>query len=231
MLPAGGRRGGQSRPAGSALSRLPDALYRYGGRRASLRTGAGLALVMLVVLATPARGQHEQRFVHGSTLAPADTVFTPEPREALWRALAVPGWGQYYNRQYLKIPFVWAGLGAMGAYMAYSYNEYSLFDRAYTYRAYEELNRSPNPFTQYQSSYQEVLDRFGVDQISSNQLEPIRNDHWRNVMLSTFGMAGVYLLSALDAYVNAHLANFDIDEDLELRLHPRRVGATLRLAL
>jgi hypothetical protein len=57
----------------------------------------------------------------GSVQAQPDSVrtallkekgFSPDhsPRGALWRAAAAPGWGQLYNRQYYKIPFVYAGL-------------------------------------------------------------------------------------------------------------------------
>jgi len=42
--------------------------------------------------------------------------FDPDhsPRGALWRAAVAPGWGQIYNRDYIKVPFVWAGLAEIG---------------------------------------------------------------------------------------------------------------------
>ena len=41
---------------------------------------------------------------------------------------------------------------------------------------------------------------------------------WRD--LSAFCFVGVYLLSVVDAYVDAHLSAFDISDDLSLQLSP-----------
>jgi hypothetical protein len=38
--------------------------------------------------------------------------------------------------------------------------------------------------------------------------------------MSIFCIAGVYLLSIIDAYVDAELSSFDIGSDLSLRVHP-----------
>ena len=38
--------------------------------------------------------------------------------------------------------------------------------------------------------------------------------------LSIFAFAGVYLISVIDAYVDAQLSSFDISKDLSLRLEP-----------
>ena len=38
--------------------------------------------------------------------------------------------------------------------------------------------------------------------------------------MSIFAMIGVYLLSVVDAYVDAELSSFDISEDLGLRVEP-----------
>ena len=45
---------------------------------------------------------------------------------------------------------------------------------------------------------------------------------WRD--LSAFCFVGVYLLSVVDAYVDAHLSAFDISDDLSLQLSPTAVG-------
>ena len=45
-----------------------------------------------------------------TTTAPTRLAEDHSPNSALWRAAVVPGWGQLYNRHYLKIPLVYGGL-------------------------------------------------------------------------------------------------------------------------
>src|SRR5690625_7897691 len=53
------------------------------------------------------------------------------PRGALWRAAAVPGWGQAYNRQYYKLPVVYGGLAGL-VYLAVTRHQlYHLYREAY----------------------------------------------------------------------------------------------------
>lgn len=60
-----------------------------------------------------------------------DTIFvmTKSPWEAVLRSAIIPGWGQYYNESYLKIPFIY-GLGGWFIYNYIinnnSYKDYSL---------------------------------------------------------------------------------------------------------
>ena len=42
----------------------------------------------------------------------------------------------------------------------------------------------------------------------------------RNRDLSIFAFIGVYLISVIDAYVDAQLSTFDISHDLSMRLEP-----------
>jgi hypothetical protein len=45
-----------------------------------------------------------------------------------------------------------------------------------------------------------------------------RYRRWRD--MSVFACVGVYLVSIVDAYVDAHLSSFDISEDINLSIHP-----------
>ena len=159
------------------------------------------------------------------------------PQGALWRAAAVPGWGQVYNRQYLKLPFVYAGLAGI-VWLAYQNNErYLLFRHAYQYRANEEglyPDGSEKPPGSYVTDYNRVRALLGANgDVRSSDLRSFRDTYRRNRDLSYFGIGLVYGLTLLDAYVSAHLLDFDVGEDLtvSVRPGPDGVAAALRVGL
>lgn len=160
--------------------------------------------------------------------------FSPDhsPRNALWRGAVVPGWGQLYNRQYYKIPFVYAGLAALGfrAYRAHAH--YKLFQRAHLYGI--GRNRSgenePNAYQHFEDEYREVVDeQFVREELSdSRKLQKMREQraqYRRQRDLSFVGTGVFYALTLLDAYVSAHLLTFDVGENLAIRVQP--VGSQL----
>lgn len=171
---------------------------------------------------------------------PPDTTMTrspatPSPRGALWRAAALPGWGQYYNGQYYKIPIVYAGLGALSAAAVYYTREHRRWDRAFLYIRSEELVDSgdldANAYAHFRDTYRDlVATEFGGFAVSSSTIRPTRDNLRRNRDLFYVGVGLGYALSILDAYVSAHLLDFDVSEDLSVAIHPHARGlrATLR---
>lgn len=148
------------------------------------------------------------------------------PRGALWRALAAPGWGQIYNRQYYKVPFAYAGLAGLGAAIVYSNNRYLLYRRAALYKANE--GTMPNPYAQYEPQYQQIADAVGGE-IRANVLRQQRDKFRRYRDLSVVGVGLYYALTVLDAYVSAQLLSFDVGEELSMRVQPSGAGVTARL--
>jgi hypothetical protein len=148
--------------------------------------------------------------------------FSPDhsPRGALWRSLAVPGWGQLYNRQYVKIPFVYAGFGALGTRVYLTHREYLLFKRAHLYARGPDLveEGEGNPYQEYQEQYNEVTERLGGERMSAMREQRDRFRRQRN--LAVLGTGLYYVLTVLDAYVSAHLLTFDVGEELSLRVRP-----------
>lgn len=193
----------------------------HGRRVATLRdVVVGLAfLIGLSSLALPAAGQS------GS----GDFAGDHSPRGALWRAAAVPGWGQLYNRQYYKIPVVWAGLGGLTATALYVNHRYLLYRHAYHYVS--GTNTSP----EYEQDYHRLLDDLNLSEERGEQLEgafrQTRDNLRRNRDLLYIGIGLFYGLSILDAYVNAHLLDFDVGEDLTLSFEaaPRGLTASIHL--
>jgi len=139
------------------------------------------------------------------------------PRGALWRTAAVPGWGQYYNRQYYKIPFVYAGLAGLGFRIFDTNRQYGLFRRAALFK------NENDPREQYEAEYREaareLTGRSDAD-VGANQLRQLRDKFRRQRDLAILGTGLFYALTLLDAYISAHLLTFDVDDDLAVRMHP-----------
>lgn len=157
------------------------------------------------------------------------------PRGALWRGAAAPGWGQIYNRQYIKLPFLYAAMGGLVYSAITNQQDYRLYRDAYQYKAFQELVDSgeltENPKTSLKSAYDEISAEFGP--VSSRPIQTQRNNFRRSRDLSAIGVGLLYGLAMLDAYVSAHLLDFDIGEDLSLRVTPgpTGIGTTLSVPL
>lgn len=186
-----------------------------------------VAVLSLFILsaATPATAQ----------LAAATRQARPDhsPRGALWRAAAIPGWGQMYNRQFIKLPFLYGAIGGL-AFLATNLNEdYLRYRRAYLYKSFQELVDSgllaENPNESLRPYYDDLAARFGA--IASDPIRSQRDKLRRNRDLSFVGIGLVYGLSILDAYISAHLLDFDVGEDLTVFVRPAPEGLSARVAL
>ena len=133
-------------------------------------------------------------------------------------SLAIPGAGQIYNRKYWKLPIVYGGF--VGCTYALTWN--SKMYKDYT-QAYQDI-MSDNPNN---DSYMNIL-RAGLtkEDVQNNlayyqELIRKRKDVFRRQRdLSIISFIAVYLLSVIDAYVDAELSNFDISNDLGMTLEP-----------
>lgn len=143
-------------------------------------------------------------------------TWRPEPKRALWLALVLPGAGQIYNHKYWKLPIVYGGF--VGCIYAMRWNNmmYKDYSQAYldimdddpntqSYNQFLHLGRTidDSNLTEYQELFRKRKDRYR---------------RWRD--MSFFAMIGVYVLSVVDAYVDASLSEFDISDDLSMKIEP-----------
>ena len=157
---------------------------------------------------------------------PPDSTKLPSPNGALWRSLAAPGWGQVYVGQPAKAPFVVGALGGLAGLSIYLNGRYTRFRHAYLYVVNEKTPdaTTPNPDNPFASFFQDWIDSGAQPATTTRQL---RDDGRRNRDLALLGTGLVYALQALDAYVAAHLVDFDVSEDLSLHLLPSPNGPQL----
>lgn len=195
-------------------------------RALRLYVGSGISIALLSVglfavgLAAPAAAQSPAPS-RAETTDASQSATNHSPHGALWRAAAVPGWGQYYNRQYYKIPVVYAGLGGLTTFAVLNNLEYLRFRHAYLYRAWQDKvdagDVEANPYAHYASEYDDLAERY--PSVTAGPLRSQRDIFRRNRDLLYIGVGLFYMLSILDAYVSAHLLDFDVSEDLSLGLH------------
>ncbi|MBR6286886.1 MAG: hypothetical protein IKR18_07885 [Bacteroidaceae bacterium] len=141
--------------------------------------------------------------------------FRPNPKKAMWMALIFPGGGQIYNRKYWKLPLVYGGF--MGCYYALRWNNMMYKDYSQAYL--DMMDNDPNT-----KSYEKMIPlrySFSENEERFKKIFKNRKDFYRRYRdLSVFCFIGVYLLSVVDAYVDAELSNFDISKDLSLKIEP-----------
>ena len=139
----------------------------------------------------------------------------PDPAKATWMALVIPGGGQIYNRKFWKLPIFYGGFAGCAYALTWNNKMYNDYSDAYRAAVNEEWDSS---------SITDLLPPGYVGNISHSQLTETlrkRKDTYRRYRdMSIFAFIGVYLLSVVDAYVDAELSNFDITPDLSMKVEP-----------
>jgi len=127
------------------------------------------------------------------------------PGRAALYSFILPGLGQAYNEKYWKIPIVY-GL-FVGMYYLYDNNnfKYNLFKKAYkNYDTENGVVTTPG-----------ISPNITEEQLKKNR-DRYKRDRDYNVILGIV----LYLFNILDANVDAHLMDFDVSDDLSLRITP-----------
>jgi hypothetical protein len=127
------------------------------------------------------------------------------PTKAAIFSAVLPGLGQGYNRKYWKIPIVYAGFGVITYFIINNSRQYKDYKEAYTYVASGD------------SGY---IDNELVGKYDEQQLLDGKNYYRRNMELTYIIGALWYVLNIIDASVDAHFFDYDVSEDLTIRLDP-----------
>lgn len=147
--------------------------------------------------------------------------FAPNPTFALLYAL-IPGGGQFYNRKYWKIPLVLAAATACTYAVSWNARLYNEYHTAYV----DFMNENPlekDSWKGFVPNGGNPADYVGDGNIQS-RLKKGTELYRRNRDLSIIVSAAVYLLSIIDAYVDAELFLFDVSPDLSMSLAPSLIA-------
>ena len=140
-------------------------------------------------------------------------IRVPNPTKATWLALVIPGGGQIYNRKYWKLPIFYGGFAGCAYALTWNSKMYKDYSTAYK----DAMNGNMQS-----SSITDLLPPgYKISETQLKELLRKRKDTYRRYRdLSIFAFIGVYLLSVIDAYVDAELSNFDITPDLSMKVEP-----------
>lgn len=128
------------------------------------------------------------------------------PRKAILYAAVLPGLGQVYNKKYWKLPLVYGGIVFIGYYIK-TYNDlYTEYKGHLFYNLENGLRRESDENPQ-------------VD-LTTGQLRRIVNESRRERDFMIILMGGMYILQMVDAHVDAHLKEFDLNPRLQVSIEP-----------
>jgi hypothetical protein len=138
------------------------------------------------------------------------------PRRATIYSAVLPGLGQIYNRKYWKLPLVYGGFVTLGYFINFNNNLYTKYKSAYsdlldsdpTTKSYEKID-----------VYAYYLKQNKLSQFQTN-LKLAKDGSRRNRDLVVISTAVFYALNIIDASVDAHFFNFDINDDLTINWVP-----------
>jgi hypothetical protein len=157
-------------------------------------------LISLILLPVIADASADSLSVQGDSVRQRKPKRTP--MGALLRSVAVPGWGQFYNRKYIKSAVVF---GAETFFVVKAVHWWKK-----TEDQYNSIQQTSDP-SQQNARYNLY-----------RSYRTSRDDYLWAVGLTVF-------LSMFDAYVDAHLAGFDVD--ITPDFEAPKGGASLKLSL
>ena len=122
------------------------------------------------------------------------------PAKAAFYSAVLPGLGQVYNKRYWKLPLIYGGIGA------------SIY--------YYDLNNKN--FKRYRNAYKRRLAGFTDDEFQgvifdNDRLIDGMNFYKQFRDQSMLFIIGTYFLNILDANIDAHLKQYNINQNLSLK--------------
>lgn len=136
------------------------------------------------------------------------SIFKGKPGKAMLMSLVIPGTGQIYNKSYLRVPFVWGAVGGVGYLVVKNTAEYNCLKDAYK----ASIDGVPYTFPDHFKckDYEGITD--------PNRLKLLRDQANQNKQTSIIAFSLVWLANGIDAFVNAHLKEFDVNENLSFHI-------------
>ena len=137
------------------------------------------------------------------------------PKKATNRSAILPGLGQAYNKQYWKIPLVYGVLSVPVATYIYNNDLYAKTKFAYEARIKEANGDNSNVIK---------IDPT-LKNLSAGSLQSYRNVFRKNRDYSIMWFIIAWGINVVDASVSGHLKEFDVSNNLSVKMAPMKSDA------
>lgn len=148
---------------------------------------------------------------------PTETVVKEKKKHSPFKATimstALPGLGQVYNGKWWKVPIIYGGFGGLIYSSVFNDLKFQTYRNAYLIRVDED----PDTSDEFEGVY------------SDANLRELIDFYQRNRDISLIFTGVLYALNIIDASVDAHLKDFDVSDDLSMKIRPtiQSVGPSL----
>ena len=136
-----------------------------------------------------------------------DTTVKFKPKVAMLRSAILPGWGQWYNKKYWKIPIIYGALGVSAGVFFYNLKNYRLLRQAVILRS--DTNQANDALVAPQFIH-----------LSTPSLRLYRNSVRQDIDYSVLAFLILWGLNVVDATVDAHLKAFDVSPNITMKVRP-----------
>lgn len=126
-----------------------------------------------------------------SSVSDSTFIMQKSPTIAMLKSALIPGWGQFYNESYWKIPVVWGFLGYYLSVWISQNQKYNLYKDKYSQSISTLIPDGDTQLKKYRDFYHNQRDEF------------------------TIYIFITYFLNIVDAYVDSHLFDFNVTPDID----------------
>ena len=136
------------------------------------------------------------------------------PTKAAFYSALLPGLGQAYNKKYWKLPIVYGAIGTS---------------------LYFYINNNKK-YNNYRDAYKRRLQGFNDDEyqyLDNSRLIQAQRFYQRNRDLSLLVTVAFYVLNIVDANIDAHLAQFNVNDKLSFQpeVYPNEINYKLNMGI